>query len=493
MTETFLGIDIGTSAVKAVLVDTGQRLLASESRPMPTARPRPGWSEQDPELWWRTVVAVLADLRDKAGAPYRSVAAIGLSGQMHGAVLLGADDRPLRPAILWNDARATAECRDLEAAVPGFGRIAGVGAMPGLTAPKLLWLQRHEPDVFARIACVMLPKDYVRLQLTGEKLTDMSDAAGALFLDEAARTWSAPILAACGLGEHQMPALTESPAAAGRLTRAAAEVLGLDADRPGGIVVAGGAGDAAAGALGVGAVTGGDAFISLGTSAQLFVTTDSYRPAPETVVHAFAHAMPATWYQMGAMLNGASCVGFIARLLGADDVDALVARSADAYAGPQRLLFLPYLVGERTPHDDPDARGVLFGLDPATTQEAAVQAVLEGVAYSLAEARDCLAAAGTDLGHAAIIGGGARSPFWTRIIASVLGVPIVRYRGGETGPAFGAARLARMAATGEGAEVCTKPEVEAVVEPDPAFRDAYAEGLARYKRLYRALRPEFRA
>jgi xylulokinase len=490
MTSTFLGIDIGTSAVKAVLVDEAQAPLASATVPLATTRPHPLWSEQHPDLWWTATRQAVATLRQTDAQAFARTAAIGLSGQMHGAVLLDAADHPLRPAILWNDGRAAAECQALEAAVPSLGRIAGIGAMPGLTAPKLLWLANHEPAVFAETAHILLPKDYVRLKLTGDRVTDPTDAAGSLLLDEASRDWSPELLTACGLDRTQMPRIAEGTEAASRLLPAIAAEWGL----PPSVIVAGGAGDAAAGAVGIGAINPGDAFISLGTSAQIFVTTDSYRPYPETLIHSFAHTLPRTWFQMAALLNGASVVEWAARLTGQPDINDLLARTEAAFTGPQRLLFLPYLAGERTPHNDPHARGVLFGLTPDTQPTTVMQSVLEGVAYSLLEAHDCLTAAGTPVSHAAIIGGGARSLFWTRIIASALGIPITRYTGSESGPAFGAARLARIATTGEPiASVCVKPPILDVTTPDPSLHEAYRENSIRFRRLYRALREEFKA
>jgi xylulokinase len=490
MTSTFLGIDIGTSAVKAVMVDEAQTPLASATVPLTTSRPHPLWSEQHPDLWWTATNQAVATLRQSAPEAFAKTAAIGLSGQMHGTVLLDADNRPLRPAILWNDGRATAECEALQAAIPTLGHIAGVTAMPGLTAPKLLWLAHHEPAIFTQTAHILLPKDYVRLKLTGDHVTDPTDAAGTLLLDEASRDWSPELLSACGLNRAQMPRITDGTTHAGRLLPAIAAEWGL----PPGTIVAGGAGDAAAGAVGIGAINSGDAFISLGTSAQIFVTTDSYRPYPETLIHSFAHTLPRTWFQMAALLNGASVVEWAARLTGQPDLTDLLTRTEQAFTAPQRLLFLPYLAGERTPHNDPFARGVLFGLTPEATPTAVMQSVLEGVAYSLLEAHECLTAAGTPVTHAAIIGGGARSLFWTRIISSALGIPITRYTGSESGPAFGAARLARIAATGEPIDtVCTKPPILDVTEPDPRLHEAYRENSVRFRRLYRALREEFKA
>ena len=487
---SFLGLDIGTSAVKAVLVDGDQQLLAEAEVPLATSRPQPLWSEQDPEAWWTATRAALATLGSAARGAWGGVRGIGLSGQMHGAVVLGADDRPLRPAILWNDGRAQAECRVLAERVPGIGRIAGVPPTPGYTAPKLLWLQAHEPDLFARVARVLLPKDYVRLKLTGEYATDPVDAAGTLWLDEARRAWSPEIVAATGLREAQLPRVVEGSEPAGAVRPAAATALGL----PAGIPVAAGAGDAAAGAIGIGAIEDGDAFVSLGTSAQYFVTTAAYRPYPERLIQAYCHGLPGRWYQCAALLNGASCLGWAAQLLGEPDIPALVARVEARWRGPARVLFLPYLMGERTPHDDPHARGVLFGLAPDTDAVEVAQAVMEGVAFSLAEAQDCLSAAGSEVAALAAIGGGARSPFWMRLLATVLDRPVTLYAGAAKGPAFGAARLARLAVTGEAPEaVCGKPEIAQVLEPERPLVAPYFERGRRFRYLYQALRPEFRA
>lgn len=487
---TYLGLDIGTSAVKAVLVDEAQRPLALAEVPLETSRPRPHWSEQPPEAWWQASRTALAGLRTQQPAAFAAVRGLGLSGQMHAAVLLDAGDRVLRPAILWNDGRAQAESRLLNERVPEIGRIAGVPAVPNFTAPKLLWLATHEPEILARTAMVLSAKDYVRLQLTGERVTDMADAAGTSWLDQGRRAWSQELLAACGMTLRQMPRLVEGSDPAGTVRPEAAANLGL----PPGVVVAGGAGDTIAGSVGIGAIEEGQGFVSLGTSSQYFVATDTYRPFPQALIHAYCHALPGRWLQMAALLNGASCLAWAARLLGESDIAGLLARVEAAYAGPGRVLFLPYLVGERTPHDDPHARGVLFGLDPESGPLAVVQAVLEGVACSLAEAQDCVAATGTEVASLAAIGGGARSRLWLRILASALDRPITLHAGGEKGPAFGAARLARLAVTGEApAAVCGKPEIAATFAPEPALVEGYRAQGERWRRLYRALRAEFKA
>jgi xylulokinase len=491
----YLGLDLGTSGLKAILVDEDQRVVASTTIAVETSRPHPLWSEQDPEDWWRATEQAVADLRHQAPADFAELAAIGLSGQMHGAVVIGRDGRPLRPAILWNDGRAATECNELNARLPDLASLAGAPAVPGYAAPKLLWLQRHEPEIFAAIHKLLLPKDYLRLKLSGDYATDCCDAAGSLFLDEAKRRWSPEIAAACDLDLGQLPDLVEGSRPTGTLRAEIASAWGLAGRR---IVIAAGAGDAAAGAIGIGAIAGeaassaADAYIALGTAAQLFVAMPTYRAAPRTLLQCFAHGLPDRWFQAGAVLNGASCVGWASRLLGCTDIDALIDRAEIAYRGPGSLLFLPYLVGERLPHNDPHARGVLFGLDPDTSQTAVMQAVLEGVAFTLHDAHRTLGEAGTDVRAAAVVGGGARSRFWTRLIADILGIPITRYVDGEAGPAFGAARLARLAATGEApAQVCRKPAVLDVTIPDPVRHAAYQPRLARFHSLYVALRPEF--
>lgn len=485
---TYIGIDIGTSAVKALLVDENQMVLAEAEVPLPISRPHPLWSEQDPEDWWRATEQALGALRTAAPAPYAATVAIGLSGQMHGAVLMDAADRVLRPAILWNDGRSHAECAELEHRVPDLGQIAGVPAMPGFTAPKLVWVARHEPQIFASVAHVLLPKDYIRFRLTGEYVSEMSDAAGTLWLDEAARDWSAEIVGATGLDPAVMPRLVEGSDAAGTLAAPVASALGLKA----GVIVAGGAGDAAAGGIGIGAIDEGDAFISLGTSGQYFVVNETYRPHPDAYVHAFAHALPGRWFQMAAMLNGASALAWAASMVGETDIGALLDRVAATPSKNDKLVFLPYLAGERTPLNDPYARGVFFGLDPATGTTDVIRAVLEGVAFSFADAQAALAAAGTRPARMGAIGGGAKSALWMKMFADVLGVQIVLHEGGAKGPAFGAARLAILAATGgQPGRICTAPQINATIDPDLSETERYKPKIERFRRLYRALKDEF--
>jgi xylulokinase len=486
---SYLGLDCGTSALKAILVDDAERVVATGEKAYLPDHPQPLWSEQDPAVWREAMFAAMLQVKSKAPEAWGTLRAIGFSGQMHSAVLLGRDGEPVCPAMLHNDTRAHAEARELNERHPELAAKVGVKPMAGFTAPKLMWLARHEPAARDRVARVLLPKDYLRLALTGEIHTDMSDAAGTWWLDEATRTWSDAALAASGVDPRLTPTLAEGADAVGRLRPSVAAEFGLGRD----VGVAAGGGDAAVGAVGLGAVGAGDAFISLGTSSQLIVASDRYRAAPERLVHSFAHALPDRWYRMAAMLNGAGALAFASRLLGAPVAD-LEREAADGYRGPGDLLFLPYLSGERTPHDDPRARGVAFGMNEATSRVDLTRAVMEGVAFTLADARDCLEAAGDDLGRIGLIGGGARSALWTRMIAAALNRDIARYRGGETGPAFGAARLARLAATGEGADdLCRPPDILDVTAPEPDLAEMFARRREGFVNLYAAVKGEFAA
>ena len=484
----YLGLDCGTSGLKALLVDETGATVAGASRAYLPDRPRPGWSEQDPEVWRAAMAGAIAGVRAAAPAALAALKAIGFSGQMHGAVLIDRSDRPVRAAILHNDGRAHAEAAELAQAFPELAGVVGVKPMPGFTGPKLLWLNRNEPELLGRIDCVLAPKDFLRLNLTGERGTDMSDAAGQWLLDEAARRWSREALAACCAEPRWAPRLHEGSDAVGTLRPAAVEALGL----PQGVVVAAGGGDAAVGAVGLGAIAPGEAFISLGTATQLIVATERYLHAPEKLVHSFAHALPGRWYAMAAMLNGAGALAFAGRLVGST-ADSLEREAAEAYPGPGALLFLPYLSGERTPLDDPYARGVLFGMSETTGRAEVARAVMEGVALTLADARNSLAAAGASIDRVSLIGGGAKSSLWTKMIAAATGFTVVRTKGGETGPAYGAARLARLAVTGEAPEaLCRPPEIADVTEPDPGLAEAFAKQRERFRALYGAVKGEFR-
>ena len=483
----YLGIDLGTSSVKIVLVGAAEALVASVEVPLAPRQPRPGWSEDDPDVWWEAVASGLDRLRAEQPGVLRQVAGIGLSGQMHGALLLDEAERPIRPAILWNDGRAAAEARDLARRVPHLIPLAGVRPMPGFTAPILAWLRTHEPALLDRARHLLLPKDWIRLKLTGERSTDPSDAAGTWLLDQGRRAWAPDLAAACGADPAWLPPIIESTAVSGRLRPVLAARWGL----PPGTPVAGGGGDTPVGGVGIGAVEPGRGFVSLGTSGQVFLARDVYRPAADPTVHGFCHALPDRWCRMAALLNGASPLAAATRWTGRADVATLLGEVESGFSGPSPLLALPYLFGERTPHDDPTARGAVIGLTSATTPADIAQSMMEAVAFSLADGLKALAPA-TRPAALGFIGGGARSRLWGRIIAAVLDVPLERHTGGERGPAFGAARLARLAVTGEApADVAVPPPIADTIPPEPRLVDAYAPRLTAFRALYAALKPEF--
>jgi xylulokinase len=478
----YLGIDIGTSGAKVVALDEHGAVVAQATAALTVQRPQPLWSEQDPDAWWQAVSAAVQAIDP---AVRRAVRGIGIAGQMHGATLLDRADRPLRPAILWNDGRSFAECEALEAAADYRG-IGGNIVMPGFTAPKLLWVREHEPHIFAQVETVLLPKDYVRLQMTGDKVSDLSDSAGTLWLNVAARRWSDELLAACGLSTGQMPRLAEGTGITGTLRPTVAELWGMAH-----VPVAAGGSDNAAGAVGVGVVRDGDALLSLGTSGVIFVATQEFRPNPARAVHAFCHCLPGLWHQMSVHLSAASCIDWAARLTGAAGAADLFTRAeaAGPASGPE--LFLPYLSGERTPHNDALVRGAFMGLDNETTPNRLAEAVLEGVAFALADGLDALRDAGTPIDQLSVIGGGARSSYWGRIIAAAFDIPLVYLRGGEVGPSLGAARLAQVAIDGgTPAEVCTAPPALRIVEPERDLAERLADKRRRFVDTYPRITPK---
>lgn len=487
----YLGIDLGTSEIKAMVIDEQGQILACEGEPLTVQRPHPLWSEQDPADWWQATQRVINRLRHTLPQRWGDIVSIGLSGQMHGAVLLSGEGRVLRPAILWNDVRCAEECTELTHNAPQLHQIAGNLAMPGFTAPKLLWVSRYEPDIFAQLTTVLLPKDYLRWMMSGDKVSDMSDAAGTLWLDVAKRDWSDTLLAACGLSRDMMPRLVEGSEPSGYLKADVARAWGL-ADN---VVIAGGGGDNAASAVGIGAINPGDGFISLGTSGVLFAVNDRYRPNPQSAVHAFCHALPHRWHQMSVMLTAASALRWLCQLLGTNET-TLLAEVAQLSREEQRLapIFLPYLSGERTPHNDPLASGAFHGLTHATHRAALGYAVLEGVSFGIADGLAVLQDAGTQLTQSSLIGGGARSIWWGQLIADTLNLPIVTHCGGEAGGALGAARLGWLAVGGEEQRVCAKPPIDQRLIPDVSRQEALFSRLERYRLLYqqqRALRQQF--
>lgn len=474
----YLGLDLGTSGLKGILIDDDQRVVAEATAPLSVSRPQDGWSEQSPTNWIAAAEAVIGTLPAEARAAIRG---IGLSGQMHGATLLDRADNVLRPCILWNDTRSHAEAAELDAD-PRFRAITGNIVFPGFTAPKLVWLKRHEPQLFAQVAKVLLPKDYLRLWLTGEHVAEMSDAAGTSWLDTGKRTWSEELLSATGLGMDVMPRLVEGSEVSGRLRPEIAGRFGIPAD----VVVAGGAGDNAAAGIGVGVVAAGQAFVSLGTSGVLFAANEGYRPDPATAVHTFCHALPGRWHQMGVILAATDALNWFAGIAGAEA--GALTEGLGPLRAPGKTRFLPYLGGERTPLNDAAIRAAFIGLEHATDRTAATRAVLEGVAFAIRDCRDALAATGTRIDRLLAVGGGSKSAYWLSAIATALGTPVSVPVAGDYGGAFGAARLGLMAATGAGAEIAAAPAIDRTFAPDPALAAAFDEGHARFRAAQTAIK-----
>jgi len=479
----YLGLDLGTSGVKAMLIDGDQKIVGSANGSLDVSRPHSGWSEQEPAHWVRATEEAVAGLRAKHPKEFAAVKGIGLSGQMHGATLIDAADKVLRPCILWNDTRSYVEAAALDAD-PRFRALTGNIVFPGFTAPKLAWVKKHEPDVFAKIAKVLLPKDYLRLWLTGEYISEMSDSAGTSWLDTGKRAWSSELLAATSLSEEQMPALVEGTEQGGKLRSELAAQWGISGD----VVVAGGAGDNAASACGMGTVSDGAAFVSLGTSGVLFAANGSYLPKPESAVHAFCHALPNTWHQMGVILSATDALNWHSGVTGKSAAD-LTGELGETLKAPSGVTFLPYLSGERTPHNDAVIRGAFIGLEHESSRVVLTQAVLEGVAFAIRDNLEALRSAGTGISRVTAIGGGSRSRYWLASIATALGVPVDLPADGDFGAAFGAARLGLIAATGANPiAVCTPPVTAGTIEPVSALSSAYEDAYKRYRALYPAIK-----
>jgi len=488
-----IGIDVSTTATKAVLVGETGRVLGIGTAEYGYDVPRPLWSEQDPGLWWDGAVSAIRSVLASTGIAGDEIVAVGLTGQMHGAVLLDEAGEVVRPAILWNDQRTAAECDAMRAAVgpERLIELTGNDALTGFTAPKLVWVRDHEPDHWRRVRHVLLPKDYLRLRLTGEYAMDKADGSGTILFDLAARDWSPEILAALGIDPAWMAPTHEGPSITGSITAAAATATGLRAGTP---VVAGG-GDQSANAVGVGAVTPGTVALSLGTSGVVFATTDQPTFEPRGRVHAFCHAVPDRWHLMSVMLSAAGSLRWFRDALApGEDFGDLVTAAADAPAGSDGLLFLPYLTGERSPHPDPLARGAFVGLTVRHDRRHLTRAVLEGVAFGLRDGLDLMATAGMPQpAQIRASGGGTASPLWRQILADVLGAEIATVDTTE-GAAYGAGLLAAVGAgwheTVEGASDAFVTAIPAASPgPDTA---RYAEAHALYRGLYPALAPTFR-
>jgi xylulokinase len=502
MTAYLLGIDVGTSGSKALLVRDDGRVVASATTEYPLSTPQPLWAEQDPADWWQATVTSIRRVLVQSGAfDARAIAGVGLTGQMHGLVLLDAAGTVLRPAILWNDQRTAAECARITEQVgrERLLQLTGNPVLPGFTAPKILWVREHEPEVYGRVAKILLPKDYVRYRLTGEFFGEVSDASGTSLFDVGRRAWSDEMLEALGIPRAWLPEVTESPVISARVSRAAAAATGLPAGTP----VAGGGGDQAAGAVGTGIVSQGTVSATIGTSGVVFAASDSYRVEPQGRLHAFCHAVPGMWHLMGVMLSAAGSFRWFRDTLGGEEraeaertrqdvYDVLTEEAAEAPAGCEGLIFLPYLTGERTPYPDPNARGVYFGLTLRHTKAHMTRSVLEGVSFGLRDSLELMRALGIDVQQVRASGGGARSTFWRQILADVFGTEIATVNVTEGAP-YGAALLA-----GVGAGVYDS--VPAAVEQTLTIsgscapgddKGIYADYYPRYRALYPALAPEF--
>jgi xylulokinase len=487
MTGYVLGIDSSTTATKAVLVDPTGRVASAGTGEYTFDSPHPGWSEQRPSLWWTATRKAVRDALAAADISSSEVAAVGLTGQMHGSVLLDASGEVVRPALLWNDQRTSAQCDEIRQRVGAERLVEATGndALTGFTAPKLLWVREHEPEAWQRVAHVLLPKDYVRYRLTGQLATDLADASGTLLLGVASRTWSTDVLDALSIDPSLLPRLYEGPEVTGRVTASAAQATGL----PAGVPVVAGGGDQAANAVGVGAISPDVGALSVGTSGVVFLPTASPLVEPQGRVHAFCHAVPDMWHVMGVMLSAAGSLRWYRDTIAPETGFAeLVDEASTVEPGAEGLTFLPYLTGERTPHADADARGAFVGLTVRHSRAHLTRAVLEGVAYGLRDGFELMRAAGApDPQEFRASGGGTKSPVWRQIAADVLGVPLVTV-GTAEGAAFGAAVLA---AVGAGWFPRVREATAALVSPgettQPRSVPAYDDGYGTYRALYPAL------
>jgi xylulokinase len=479
----YLGLDLGTSGLKALLIDENQSILAVATAPLIVSRPAEGWAEQEPANWIAACRTVLVELKQSRRKEMAALRGIGLSGQMHGATLIDSAGEPLRASILWNDTRASKEAAELDAH-PLMRDITGNIVFPGFTAPKVNWIRTHEPDIFKKIDKILLPKDYLRLWLTGEIVSEMSDAAGTSWLNVGQRDWSDDALAATGLLREHMPDLVEGSETSGRLRKEIAQEFGL----PDGITVAGGGGDNAASAIGTGVVNEGEAFLSLGTSGVLFVANSEYRPNPASAVHTFCHALPNRWHQMGVILAATDALNWLSNILNTP-AQQLVGELGRDLIDPGHTCFLPYLGGERTPHNDSRIRAGFVGLSHADDRLALVRSVLEGVSFAFKDCQLALAETGTTFSSCLAVGGGSKSEYWLKLLATILNQPLDIPENGEYGGAFGATRLAILATENvTEAEICTKPPIIRTIEPDTTKFEVYNTAYMNFRSLYPALK-----
>ncbi len=482
----FIGIDLGTSGVKVIVLDRKGEILATVTKPLSISRPNPLWSEQNPQEWWEATCTAMDELANNVD--FALVESIGLSGQMHGAVTLDKSGDVIRPAILWNDGRCFEECQLLEKMVPDSRAITGNIMMPGFTAPKIKWLENNEPENFSLIDKVLLPKDYLRYRLSGDFASDMSDSAGTMWLDVEGRQWSEELLEATGLSQTNMPSLFEGNQVTGHLYQHLAERWGMKQ-----VPIVAGAGDNAAGAIGVGVTKPGEAMLSLGTSGVYFAVSDGVVANTESALHSFCHALPKTWHGMSVILSAASCLDWVAKLTGKKDVADLL-DDVEKNSTPQsEVIFLPYLSGERTPHNDPNAKGIFWGMTHETTSADLGLAVLQGVGFAFADGFEAMHKTGLLPEEVCLIGGGARSRYWRQMLADITGMKLVFRSGGDVGPALGAARLARLAIDNNLSldEICHKPDVVEFHVPNPETYTMYQQRYSKFKTIYQQLKPTF--
>jgi len=483
----YLGIDLGTSSVKIILMNDDFDLIAQADAPLKISHPQPLWSEQDPSSWWDATNKTMSTLKQNHVKELAAVKAIGLSGQMHGATLLDANNKVLRPCILWNDGRSMSQCLTLEKTVPDYATITGNRIMPGFTAPKLLWIAEHEPDIFKQVAKVLLPKDYLRFLMSNDFVSDLSDSAGTSWLDVGKREWSETMLAATHLNRKQMPSLVEGSEITGTVTADVAKAWGI----PNNTKIVGGAGDNAATAISVNVVKNGKAFLSLGTSGVYFVASDRYKSNPESAVHSFCHCLPNLWHQMTVHLSAASSVIWLANNLKAD-VETLVSEAENSPPSNDQIIFLPYLSGERTPYNNPYARAVFFGMTHKTQRADLTRAVLEGVAFAFAQGQQAMFDAGIEINDVCVVGGGAQSLYWGKILASALNRPLHYGVNREVGAALGAARLAWLAMNNSALDKLPDVSIEHVIEPDKTLVEEFDQKKKLFADVYANLESVFK-
>ncbi|EOW4563872.1 xylulokinase [Proteus mirabilis] len=475
----YLGLDLGTSSVKAIIMNEQGDVVASHSIPLTLSRPHPQWSEQDPQAWWQATDEAIKQL--SRTQPMEQIQAIGLSGQMHGAVLLDAQQNILRPAILWNDGRSVKQCLRLAKQYPQFKEITGNLVMPGFTAPKLQWVAENEAEIFCQIAHVLLPKDFLRWKMSGNFASDMSDAAGTLWLDMQKRDWSDELLAATGLSRCQMPTLFEGNQIMGYLLPEIAKKWQMKQ-----VPIIAGGGDNAAGAIGVGVYQPGQGMLSLGTSGVYFVVSEKFLQNSDNAVHSFCHALPQTWHLMSVILSAASCLDWVCQLTGISDVGAMLKEIEQHAHSDSSLLFLPYLSGERTPYNNADAKGVFWGLTHQHQRADLCRAVLEGVSFALRQGIEVADKAGQHADNITLIGGGARSEYWRQLLADITGKTLDYRQGGDVGPALGAARLAQLAINPAHLSqiILSQPKLETRHVPNLEKHKAYQDKYNAFKKLY---------